>query len=309
MRNGFAALGFAALALSSGCYLSFGLSDDPDASVRDAALVTDAALARDAGAARDLGAVDAGLLCPSVRADFLCLESFLVPPDRAFTLPLSFATCGCCPPTECAVAVDVAAQVLRVTTTLCADRCDCDSCNAPTAECIVPPLRAGFWRVDVNGSAALTLPVMEDSGFVAPPPACVHFAEPSSCEGDIGVPGFARRASLVCATPTASPDTYVLELTDECGGCALESTCTVRLQARFTDDLPSGGDLFVESLQYSESCTDCLEECTMTTRRCEVPPLVAGDFYRVFVEGVEPVEGLTFVADGSETTCSGVRTD
>jgi hypothetical protein len=96
-----------------------------------------------------------------------------------------------------------------------------------------------------------------------------------------------------------------LELTDACGGCSVDGTCTVRLEPRLTDDLPPGGELFVESRQYSESCTDCVPVCATVRRLCEVPPLVVGDFYRVNVLGAP---ALTFVAgDGTTVWCNGTR--
>lgn len=292
------------LVASSGCYLSYRLSDgDHDAAALDAA-VPDAGR-RDAG--RDGGSppIDSGLFCPVVRADYLCLEPFLVQPGLAFSLPLSFATCGCCVNSECTVGVDAGAHTLDLTTTLCPDPCDCDACVTPTVSCEVPALAEGDWTVNVNGSAALSLPVFYDSGFAPPPPACVDFAEPSSCAGDLTLPGTVRTTSLACAVMEAvSPTAYTVELTDPCGGCARESTCVVSLQPRYTDDLPPGGELYVGVNQYVESCVDCLPTCSMVTRRCPVPPLVPGDVYRIHIDGVSP---FTFVAGTDSRTCNGAR--
>jgi hypothetical protein len=289
-------------ALSSGCYLSYGLSGgDRDAAVIDAT-VTDSSR-RDAGTDGGGGPIDSGLYCPLARADYLCLGSFLVQPGRAFQLPLSFATCGCCINSECAVSVDSGARTLELTTTLCPDPCDCSMCVTPTVSCEVPALDEGDWRVNVNGAAALTLPVYYDTGVVPPPPACVHFAEPSACAGDATVPGILSATNFACAYAGApAPDAYVIEVTDPCGGCAQESTCTVRLEPRYTDDLPPGGELYVNPNRYSESCVDCLPVCARVSRTCQVPPLVSGDTYRVHVEGVPP---FTFVAGSAERICAG----
>ena len=306
---------FAMLGLTSGCYSSFRLSDPApafDAGVSDAARAD--AGRRDAGprdAGGDLGA-DSGLSCPAARADFLCLESFAAEPERPFTLPLAFAICGCCTEAQCAVRVDGASRTLDVTTALCDGSavCDCDGCESPVATCEVPALSEGIWTVQVNGSAAFTLPVRVDSGFAPTPPACVDFAAPSSCSESSPLPGTPRRTRLACVSSTVRGGGgtfggHVLEVTDECGGCALESTCTVRLEPRLTDDLPNGGELYVDVNEYFDSCAGaCPPVCTEVTRVCELPPLVTGDFYRVHVEGV-PV--FTYVAGSEGRTCDGRR--
>lgn len=293
-----------ALVASSGCYLSYGV-DDVDAAARDAS-VRDAA-APDALPLLDAGrdaAPDAGLVCPVVRADYVCLDHFAAQPGRPFSLPLSYATCGCLNQAECSVAVDPASQTLRLTTTLCTSSALCFACDTPTTSCEVPALAEGNWTVTVNGSAAFMLPVRAESDDV-PAPACVDFAEPISCDGDLSLPGSPTTTLVACVGQTpGSPATYTIEATDPCGGCTSESTCTVRLEPRYTDDLPPGGEVFVEVNQYYDSCVDCLPTCERTTRVCAIPPLVSGDFYRVHIEGVSP---FTFVAGSGERTCAGAR--
>ncbi len=290
-------LTLACLIASSGCYLSYGLSGaerDAGGALSDAAM-SDAAMS-DAGS-------DAGLSCPAVRADYVCLESFLVQPGRAFSLPLSFATCGCCVHSECAVGVDASTHTLSLTTALCADTCACDACNTPTVSCEVPPLAEGDWTVNVNGGDAFALPVRYDSGLVPPPPACVDFAQPSLCPGDRALPGLSSPVALACATQDGlGRDAYVLEVTDPCGGCSSDSACTVQLDPRYTDDLPPGGELTVMANRYFPGCVDCTPGCVPVTRVCPVPPLVPGDVYRVHVEGVPP---FIFTAGTDARVCAG----
>lgn len=272
----------------SGCYLFHGGEAPTESSPRDAGVAADARWAMPTPRREDAGVgADAGLACPLVRGDATCLESFLVAPGRPFTLPVTFHTCGCCAQTECAVAVDPETRTIALTTTLCPDPCDCDACVTPEARCEVPPLPRGLWRVDVDGAPAFELPVEEDSGLVAPPPACATYAEVDPCgraSGSISAERWSGEAS--CARPRRSVgDVDVIDVFHECWGCAdLQGPCYATLEERLTDDLPPGADLYVSPTRYATWCdVDCPGVCIATTRTCVVPPLVRGDTYRVFV--------------------------
>lgn len=255
---------------------------------------------RDAGA----GAPDAGALCPPVRASVACFDGTTVPIGRAFSLPVTFDQCGCCPQAGCAVAVSSARRLVHVTTTLCPDVCDCDECLLPQVACEVPPLTAGDWTVEVNGApafrvrAAATLP---DVGST-----CVDFAEPdpACASGSEGVPGVPFAVESVCvhrAHERNAIDGWSIEVVDSCGGCDLEGPCEVRIEERMTDDLPPGYDLFVSPRRYFSSCTPaCDPICVPTRRECLVPAPLAGDVHRVFVDGAPR---LTFGA-GMPSACT-----
>ena len=302
------ALALLGLASLTGCYLHHRLGDDlsdgsvVDARARDAGVV-DAAISRDAS--RDASMPDASLRCPLVRADFACLSSFLVQPGFAFALPLSFDTLTCCGMGECAVSVDDASQTLRLTTTRCEEACACAPTQTLSVECAIPALRRGDWVVEVNGSAAYRLPVMEDSGLVPPPAACVDFAEGDACTGSATLDGHPQRASRTCATQAGSDGRYQIDVTDSCGSCDRESTCGVTLELRFTDDLPPGGDLRVSPTRFFGACDgDCIDLCMVHERGCSTPPLERGQFYRVFVGDTQQI---TFTAGIEPNVCNGMR--
>lgn len=296
--------------LSAGCWLVHGRGDPGG---RDAG--TDAGRlppgARDAGpfftdalALPDATTVHPPILrCEPLRPDVSCFESFLVQPGRAFELPFSFDTCGCCIETECAVSVDTATHTLSLTTTLCPDPCDCDACITPTGTCSIPPLEEALWRVDVNGFTAFELPVAGDGGLVPPPPACASYADVDRCEPAFPLSGVPFMLGEVCVELGASRSTLdVVRIHDPCGTCTfLDGPCYAALTPRLTDDLPPGGDLHIAGTEYGTACdVDCPAVCVPRDHECIVPPLVRGDFYRVFV-GDEP-HG-TFVAGEPSAAC------
>lgn len=247
---------------------------------------------------------DAGFTCPLARADFTCLPTFRAYPERPFILPLAFDTCACCPRAECAVDVDTSSHTLRLTSTLCADPCDCTACNTPVADCDVPGLEAADWLVEVNGGAAYRLPVMEGSGREPAPPACVAFAEVDACTGAMTLDGAPQRASSTCVRPSAffHGYGYSIEVTESCGTCDHESTCTVRLERRSTFEFPPGGDLYVAPLRFQGACDGpCDAVCMEHVRRCEAPALDPGQYYRVFVDGVVQ---LSFTAGTDTDVCT-----
>ncbi|MDQ3036825.1 MAG: hypothetical protein M3Y87_30810 [Myxococcota bacterium] len=284
-----------AAAVLPGCYLFHGVEGEPTPTPGvDAGSPPPGA--RDASTpmpGRDAGGP---LLCPNVRANATCLESFLVAPGRAFSLPYTFDTCGCCVETECAVTVDRATQTLSLTTTLCPDPCDCSACVTPTGACEVPALERGAWRVVVNGAPAFELPVFEDSGLVAPPPACATYAEVDECGAPVSepLPGAPWTPGSRCAEPRIGSGALdVIDVHHHCWGCGdLQGPCVATLEESLTDE--PGGDLHIQPTRYPGACdVDCPDICIRATRSCVVPELQRGGYYRVFV-GEERV--MEFVA-------------
>ena len=302
-----------ALLLASGCFLDHG-RDAPgarrDSGVRmpmpepDAG--TDPPPVTDAGRRPDPPPPDPlppPTMCPAVRADATCLESFLVEPGRAFELPVAFDTCVCCGESECHVAVDHVSQRIWLTTALCPDPCDCDACITPTAACEVPALETGTWAVEVNGAEAFELPVLEDSGFAPPPPACATYAEPDVCSPSSPLGGMPVVADGVCVVEGHASGETRIELERDCGGCDLvPGPCEVSVEPRYTDDLPEGGEIRVNVTEYRTACTvACTEECMRTRRTCLVPPLTRGHFYRVWVADTVMT---SFTSGASTRACS-----
>lgn len=291
--------------LASGCYLLHGREGEP-APEHDAGMPT----ARDASfPERDASApaLDASLpppMCPAQRADFTCLESFQVTPGRPFSLPFAFDGCACCAQTECRVAVDRAGRTLAIDTTLCPDPCDCDACNVPTGACEVPALDEGEWTVVANGAPAFVLPIHPDSGFAPPPPACARYAEvdDTRCGPTDPVPGRVLAGDLCIETSPRPNRLDVIRVHSFCWPCGdLRGACVARLEPRYTDDLPPGGELRLEPTTYSTACdVDCPAVCVEYDEECIVPPLTDGDTYRVWL-GDRVL--ATFVAGEPTSSC------
>jgi hypothetical protein len=269
-----------------------------DAAMPDAA--TSDASAPDASTP-DAGTPDAGLFCPLFPASAVCLESGLLPARRPFELSFQLDACGCCPGSECAVDVAPASRTLRVTTTLCADPCDCAACNAAFARCAFPALEPGTWTLEVNGEPASRLEVDDGTSLVPAPPACTDFAAVSPCDSATPLDGPAQRATDACVSSDFAMR-HEVRLIDSCGGCTLEGPCVVTVEKRLTDDLPPGNEIRVSASRYENACMPgCLAVCMETTRTCLLPPLVEGETQRVYVEGLAP---FTFVSGARVSACA-----
>lgn len=239
-------------------------------------------------------------MCPLARADATCMSSFLVAPGFPFELPIAFDECGCCPGTECTVAVDHATRRVHLSTALCPDPCDCAACLPVTGSCSIPALAAGLWTVEVNGDEAFVLPV-ETPPFVEPPPACVTYAQPDACRPSDSLEGEPVVPDEVCVSTALSGTS--IELIEDCPSCYfLDGPCAVTLEPRLTDDLPPGGELHVAATDFVTGCdVACTAECTQTMRTCRAPPLVDGHFYRVWVNDRVVT---SFTAGAGTRTCS-----
>lgn len=313
---------FVLLALLPGCYVHHGRDGRPVSSpVADGGLPSARGAARpriprpDAGLPPDAEPpprLDAGasppLMCPLQRANLTCLESFLIPPGRAFSLPYAFDGCGCCTESECRVSVDAATRTLAIETTLCPDHCDCDACYVPTGSCEVPALQAGDWRVLANGAEAFVLPVYEDSGEVPPPPACATYAGIDACGGAPALPGRAIEEPA-CVQWVGLGEIepavvfHAVRVQHRCWGCGdLHGACVARLEPpHFSDDHTWGGEIHLDPAMFSTSCDiDCPGVCIESSRDCAVPPLVRGQRYSVHLDGRRVA---TFTAGEPTTAC------
>ena len=286
------------LVAATGCYDMHGMGSDAGAPLdANARLVPadgawrpgDASWPRPGDAGQDVLTIPPR--CPAVRADATCLESFALAAYEPFVLPFQFDGCGCCIETECEVRADEATRTLSLTTHLCPDTCDCDACITPTGGCSVPALtELGQWTVEVNGTVAFAIGVVDLSDPIhsPPPPGCATYAELDECGGatpDLTT-GPARGA--VCVARSSRGDTrQVLSITNGCWSCGqLDSSCTAIVNPRLTDDLPPGGDIQLTARTFWTDCdVDCPGVCIAHVRECDLPPLVPGDFYRVFVDG------------------------
>lgn len=281
---------------------------------RDGRVDAGAPIGSDAGSTRpdtSLPSPDAGArpdvpsVCPLLRADASCLETAIFA-GQPFELPFQYDTCGCCIETSCSVLVDERTRTLRLTTGLCPDPCDCDACITPRGTCSVPAISedaAGQWTVEVNGTAAFTT-------YVAPreipsepvPPTCATYAEIDECGG--ARPDFTTGPVRgdICVEAVHHADRTTLRVVDPCWDCGrLDSSCTVTVHERLTDDLPPGYDIDLHARDYWTACdVDCPAVCIPHTRECDVPALDPSAYNRVFVDG----EYVTaYVAGGPSAPC------
>lgn len=270
----------------AGCYDMHGVTRERDAGVDTLRLpVEDVGLPRDVMAIGD----DVPSFCPLVRADASCLASFAIPAGVPVELPFQFDGCACCAETECRVDVDLGSRTLELETHLCPDPCDCDACNTPRGTCSVPPLpldAVGEWTVSVNGTNAFRIGVIDAfDPVVAPPPGCATYAEIDECAG--APPDFTTGPVRGCVEHHRLADREVLVLHDPCSTCGvIPSACDAIVSPRLTDDLPPGGDIQLHARTYFTGCdVDCPAVCIEQRYECALPPLVPGDFYRVFVDG------------------------
>ena len=253
------------------------------------------------------GFMDAGSppMCAPDRANASCSPGPAAEAGRPFVLPVSFATCGCCPRATCTVDAVPRSNTILLTSGLCPDPCDCDGCGPPPeALCDVPALPAGNWDVVVNGVPAFTLPVRRlDEGA----PWCATFADADACDTDGQILARTSVPDRVCVRERAgfSPEQASLELMWSCPSCAdLFGPCDVTVEPRLTDDLPPGAEIFVNATMHVTECdVACDPVCTERTRECFMPPLQPGDLYRVWFEGRVMHH---FVAGESEETCGSV---
>ncbi len=252
---------------------------------------------RDAGLPRepDAGTPD---LCPPRRAELLCLDYPLIPPRMPFTLPLRFAGCFCEERTTCQVRVD--GNRISIETGVCESLALCAECQPEIeASCELPPLPRDVYQLDVNGSPAADLVVDFDSGLVPPPPACVMLQE--GCPtGSSDVSNRPDRFDTACVD--GELERSWIELVDTCAECpAGNGTCTVIYEERLTDDLPAGGEIYVQP--NVDICRDdaCDPSCEEHVRRCAIPErLMPGGFYRVWLPDED---GPAFSFTGGESTC------
>ena len=261
----------------------------------------DAGRRPDAGAPRDSGVT---LMCEPHRANAACLSNGVtIPPLTPTELPVYFEGCGCCTEGECVVDVEERTRTLRLTTTLCPDPCDCDTCAPPVITCSLPPLATGEWTVINNGAEAFDLVA------AVPPPglprdACTTFAAPDDeCSLRETIVQTPTRPDRLCVVPTFGVGSPSVELTFGCSDCGdLAGTCVLTTHERLTDDLPAGGELYLDevSLHRTECDVDCPDVCIERTQRCVVPALLPGGVYRVWSDGVVIA---TFTQGSSETVC------
>ena len=294
--------------LAAGCYETHRAPEN-DAAARDAGLLAappDPRAPRDAG----LDALTLAPRCPAVRADATCLASFAIPAARPFELPLQFDGCACCPDIECFARADEATRTLSLSTHLCPDACDCATCSTPRGSCAVPALSAvGPWTVEVNGTRAFAIDVLDLSApnQTPPPPGCATYAELDECGGaQPDLSGSSVRGS-VCRVRGPGERTRLRIDTSEgrgtCWSCGdVDASCDVSVVPRSTDDLPAGGDIMLTARRYESGCDwDCPSVCEEHSRECELPPLVPGNVYRVFIDGEL---ALSFVEGETSGACA-----
>ncbi len=200
-----------------------------------------------------------------------------------FVLPIQFDGCLCPGARSCTVSVG-RSGVISLETELC-DFELCGECEPnPMVECEVGGLPAGTWRLEVNGAPAGTV---EIGGAEGPfrEPWCLDFAEPDTCGASVPAPGMPDGFDRVCVERSFGG--AVLRLEDDCAECpAYDGSCTVRFEPRTDRDAPPGFEIHLDARIFSGACDGpCEPVCDFAERICPLPPLIEGQFYRVYVEG------------------------
>ncbi len=291
-----------ALAPLGGCYDWHARGDASDASV-DARSISIDARGIDAPAVPlDAPPVpfDAPFSCPLARPHVLCAPNLLFPAMEAFALELTFVQPICGERPRCEVRIE--GTVLHLSTQLCPlpPGADCAPRGTTSVSCELPPLPPARYTIVANGAAATEIMVDFDSGVLPTPPFCTTLATVDECRASAPLPGTRDDADEVClGLSTSSDEIEFIELRDTCAECPFyDGTCTVTVEPRLTFDLPPGGEIRVHPRIFSGACDGpCDPSCEEHIRRCAIPRLNAGDYYRVWLEdAVRPsfewVEGV-----------------
>lgn len=248
---------------------------------------------------------DAGpsrLMCSPLRGAAACSSPWAVPAGQTFDLPVELDACACCPETECAAetGTEDGEPVLRITTTMCPDPCDCDACFAAVASCEIPPLAPGRWHVAVNGAPAYELNAeVVAPGLVPGADGCATFGPADACAISERVVSRDRPVDRLCTQRRTEGWTIRMEV--DCPGCGeLLGPCEATVEERFTDDLPPGGEIRLSTRSRQTECDiDCGPGCAPASLDCRLPELDPGGFYRVW-RGGELVGSFT---EGEPETC------
>lgn len=224
--------------------------------------------------------------CPLFRATSACVPGAVVPAGEAFEMPVTLTECGCAEDAACRVRVT--AGRIELTTTMCDSDIDCDGCSTISATCAVPAVTPGSYDVVVNGDDAFRVEARpSEGGFLPLSNQCVGFAEPDACSASQPLDDQRPDAfTELCYESGFGGDALFVRAINNCGTCDTAGTCEVQVDQRLTDDLPPGGEIHITSNRYFSACAgDCIDVCMRSERRCRVPGLNPGDFYRVHVDG------------------------
>ncbi len=295
--------------LGSGCFLSHGDEDEPPVRGGDAGVPTaDASRPRpgDSGAppVRDAGRPSpACWTAPAAyRAERSCIPGTAgaLPAGSNATLELYVDGCFCDETLSCEV-VEASGGVLRLETTLCPGRADCDGCvRSVRAACSVPPLTEGTWQVIVNGQPGFDVEVRPPEPGLLSLRVCHDLAPEVDDSLSCDWPGSWSAASTeVCHLDQVTAGRPArIDVASTCGSCFdVAGACEVSV---------AGGEIVVRPAVRAcdcFSCGACADLCYRTDVACHTPPLEPG-VYRV----ITPAGESTLVAadyDGDVMLCVG----
>lgn len=200
-----------------------------------------------------------------------------IPEREPYTLRVVRGQCRC-EPRVCDVQIGGGVIDLGITT--CDSGLPCDECT-DEAECVLPPLEGGSYRVRVDGTEAGSVTVAPRRMVMDAQPACWAIPEPTDasllCDGGV-IEG--PREGSVCFRALEDVGSFArFSLTLDCADCNDWSAgcAAVRESARSI--------LLRPRLQRCDcpGCMECGDGCTARTITCETPPLRDGA-YEVHVE-------------------------
>jgi hypothetical protein len=221
--------------------------------------------------------------CAPVRPLAICADSFAPDAEGVVHLPLRFEGCACCGSLACTATTTDEGWTYELSTGSCDEACTCDRCEAPTADCALAAAAAFRYEVLVDGAPAL----VSNGGDVDGHPfsaRCATLGEPDLCAvpGEATATGIGVGGELACVhDDPAGPDDWI-ELRTSWACDWNESVCFVGVEPRLDGELPPGSDLYVRATVGPSACrAGCTEPRTERARRCVVPALEPGAFYRV----------------------------
>jgi len=174
--------------------------------------------------------------------------------------------------------IDDERRAIELTTYYCPSADDCELPPPLINPIPLPPLMAGVWRVEVNGSSGFDLPVVEPEPFVFDVvPTCWTLAEePRVEEASCDWPGASVGDSACFPSEVYFPAWGAVTVRDECGCGNPSGPCEVRVGA---------GRIEVQAA-FRDCGSRCRDTCAATERACWLPYGVPIGTYEVVVDGI-----------------------
>lgn len=224
--------------------------------------------------------------CRPEQPQFYCLDRPYAPADEPFTLRLAYAGCFCEETARCEVS-GIGSGLIQLRTSLCGSPALCGECVPEVElECELPALPPADYEIRIHGESVGLLPVYPPvPGPTVEGPRCTSFAVVDGCTGGRVFESTRDRFHRMCVEQEG--DREWLRLVDDCAECpAYHGLCDARVEPRLDRFFPPGADIHLDPRIYYGACDGaCDDSCHHDERRCPLPALRPGDFYRVLVDG------------------------